>query len=134
MDYEIDDLDKQILSYLLQDSRMAYSEIAKNLLVSPGTIHVRMGKMEKAGIVERATLKLNTHLMGFDIIAFIGLHLEKGGIYDDVIGDLEKIPEVVEAHYTTGTYGIFVKVICKNTQHLREVIKGRIQAIDGFSK
>lgn len=132
--YQIDDLDRAILGHLLKDSRMAYTEIAKNLLVSPGTIHVRMGKMEEAGIVECATLQLNSRLLGFDIVAFMGLHLSKSGTFDTVIPELKKIPEVVEAHYTTGVYGIFLKLVCKNTDHMRDVIKEKIQPIDGIDK
>ena len=132
--YQIDDLDKQILSFLLDDSRMAYTEIAKKLLVSPGTIHVRMAKMEEAGIVERATLRLNSRLLGFDIVAFMGLHLSKGGTFDTVIPELKKVDEVVEAHYTTGVYGIFLKLVCRNTDHMRDVIKEKIQEIKGIDK
>lgn len=132
--YQIDDLDRAILNHLLEDSRMAYTEIAKKLLVSPGTIHVRMGKMETAGIVERATLHLNSRLLGFDIVAFMGLHLSKAGTFDTVIPELKKIPEVIEAHYTTGVYGIFIKLICKNTDHMRDVIKEKIQPIEGIDK
>jgi Lrp/AsnC family transcriptional regulator for asnA, asnC and gidA len=134
VNYQIDDLDRQILSFLMEDSRMAYTEIAKKLLVSPGTIHVRMGKMEAAGIVESATLRLNTRLLGFDIVAFMGLHLGKGGTFESVIPELRKINEVVEAHYTTGVYGIFLKLVCKNTDHMRDVIKEQIQPIEGIEK
>ncbi len=132
--YQIDDLDKAILSILLEDSRTAYTEIAKKLLVSPGTIHVRMGKMEAAGIVECATLRLDSRLLGFDIVAFMGLHLSKGGTFDTVIPELKKIHEVVEAHYTTGVYGIFLKLVCRNTDHMRDVIKEKIQGIEGIDK
>lgn len=132
--YQIDDLDKRILNFLMEDSRMAYTEIAKNLLISPGTIHVRMGKMEDAGIVECATLRLNSRLLGFDIVAFMGLHLSKGGTFDSVIPKLKKIDEVVEAHYTTGVYGIFLKLVCKNTDHMRDVIREKIQQIEGIDK
>ncbi|NND93904.1 MAG: winged helix-turn-helix transcriptional regulator [Flavobacteriales bacterium] len=134
MDYEFDDLDKQILTHLLNDSRMAYTELAKKLLISPGTVHVRMNKMENAGIVERATLKLNPHLLGYDVVAFIGLNFEKAGLYDTVIAQLKQIPEVVEAHYTTGNYGLFIKLICRNTEHLREVLQSKIQLVSGISK
>lgn len=134
MDYELDDLDKQILSFLLEDSRMAYTEIAKKLLVSPGTIHVRMNKMEQSGIVEKATLKLNTKLLGYDVVAYMGLHFEKAGLYDQVIVQLKDIPEVVEAHYTTGNYGLFIKLVCRNTEHLREVLQSKIQSVTGISK
>lgn len=132
-DYQIDSVDRAILGHLLADSRMAFTEIAKKLLVSPGTIHQRMKKMEDAGIVEKATLRMNPGLLGFDIVVFLGLHLSKGS-YDQVLGELMKVDEVVEAHYTTGIYGIFMKMVCKNTAHLRDVLKNKIQSIDGIEK
>ncbi|NNC83644.1 MAG: winged helix-turn-helix transcriptional regulator [Flavobacteriales bacterium] len=134
MEYQIDDLDKRILSFLMADSRMAYTEIAKELLVSPGTIHVRMGKMEKAGIVEKATLKIDFHQLGYDVVAFMGVYLKGGGRYNEAIDELKAVPEVIEAHYTTGAYGLFIKIVCQNTEHLRAVLQEKIQPIEAIDK
>jgi len=129
---DIDNIDREILTYLTKDAKMPYTEIAKKLIVSPGTIHVRIKKLEGLGIIEGATLNIDYAKLGFDLMAFIGIFLAKGSIYKDVIIELNAIPEVIEAHYTTGTYSIFAKIMCKNTKHLRDIINDRIQVINGI--
>lgn len=129
---DIDDLDKDIISILIKDAKTAYTDIAKRLIVSPGTVHVRMKKLEQLGVVQGSFLKIDPAKLGYDLVAFLGVHLRDGSQYNDVIEDLKKIPQVVEAYYTTGQYGIFVKIICKNTQHMREVLNEGIQSIDGI--
>lgn len=130
--YEIDKLDKEILSILVEDAKVPYTEIAQRLIVSAGTIHVRMKRMERLGIVKRATLMLDPVKLGYDLMAFIGIYLVKGSAYNEVIREIDKIPEVIEAHYTTGEYSIFIKIICRNTDHLREVINDKLQPINGI--
>lgn len=129
---EIDNVDVDILSILIENANTPYTDIAKKLVVSAGTIHVRMKKMEKLGIVKNATLVIDPIKLGFDLTAFLGIYLEKGSVYKDVIKELKKIPEVVEAYYTTGAYSIFAKIVCRNTEHLRFVLNDNIQAIDGI--
>jgi len=111
-----------------------HSEIAERLVVSPGTIHVRMKRMEKLGIVKGATLVLDPARIGYDLTAFIGIYLVKGSAYNEVIREINQIPEVVEAHYTTGEYSIFAKIICRNTEHLRIIINEKIQSINGIMR
>ena len=132
--YKIDKLDKEILSILMKDAKVPYTEIAQRLIVSAGTIHVRMKRMEKLGIVKGATLVLDPAKMGYDMMAFIGIYLVKGSAYNEVIEEIDKIPEIVEAHYTTGEYSIFAKIISRNTVHLREVINDKIQTINGIMR
>lgn len=129
--YEIDNLDRKILAFLVKDAKMPYTEIAKNLVVSAGTIHVRMKKLETMGVVKGSTLLLDPVKLGYDLISFIGIYLVKGSVYHEVISELNAIPEIVEAHYTTGSYGIFAKIVCRNTQHLRDIISDKIQGIGG---
>ncbi len=131
---EIDKLDRQILSILMKDAKMPYTDIAKKLFVSGGTVHVRMRKLEQMGAVKEANLKVDHSQLGYDISAFIGIFLDKSSLYDDVIQALEKIPEVVAAHYTTGNYAIFLRIVCKDTDHLREVLSEKIQAIPGIQR
>ena len=119
---DIDQLDKQILAILMQNAKKAYTEIAKQLFVSGGTIHVRMKKLEDAGIVKGYNLSVDYSKLGYDISAFLGIYLDKSSLYDDVAKELEKIPEIVGAHYTTGLYNIFAKVICRDTNPLRHVL------------
>ena len=132
--YQIDNVDRGILSELMINAKVPYTEIANKLIVSAGTIHVRMKKMEEAGIVKNSRLHINHELLGFDLTAFLGIYLEKGSTYTDVIQQLNLIPEIVEAHYTTGVYSIFAKIRCKNTKHMRQILNEEIQSIKGIQR
>ena len=132
--HEIDKLDKQILSILMHNSKTPYTDIAKRLFVSGGTIHVRMNKLVEMGIVQGYNLDIDHTKLGYDICAFLGIYLDKSSLYDDVALELEKIPEIVAAHYTTGLYNIFAKIICRDTDHLREVLHDKIQKISGIQR
>src|SRR5690606_24474007 len=132
--HELDHLDRQILSILMADAKIPYTDIAKQLNVSGGTVHVRMKKLEETGIVEGARLKVDESKLGYDIISFIGIFLEKSSLYEQVINSLIKIPEVVNAYYTTGNYSIFTKVVCKDTNDLRVILGEKIQSIPGIQR
>lgn len=131
---EIDMLDRQILSMLMRNAKKAYTEIAQQLYVSGGTIHVRMNKLTEAGIVKGYHLSIDPSQLGYDICAFLGIYLDKSSLYDEVAAEIEKIPEIVNAHYTTGLYNIFAKIICRDTNHLREVLHDKIQKIPGIQR
>jgi Lrp/AsnC family transcriptional regulator for asnA, asnC and gidA len=130
----LDKVDLQILSILMKDATVPYTDIAKKLLVSGGTIHVRMKKLNEMGVVKGSELIIDPSKMGYDISAFIGVYLEKGSLYHNVAKELGKIPEVVELHYTTGIYSMFAKLVCKNTQNLRDVLNEKIQSIKGIQR
>lgn len=132
--HEIDKLDKQILAILMENAKRAYTDIAQELYVSGGTIHVRMKKLEDAGIVQGYNLTVDHSKLGYDICAFLGIYLDKSSLYDDVAEYLKEIPEIVGAHYTTGLYNIFAKIICKDTAHLKEVLHDKIQNIPGIQR
>jgi Lrp/AsnC family transcriptional regulator for asnA, asnC and gidA len=131
---EIDKLDKQILSILMKDATLPYTEIAKDLSVSGGTVHVRMKKLEELGILKGSHLFINQNKIGYDICAFLGIFLKKGSEYNDAVSRMLEIPEIVELHYTTGQYSMFAKIICRDTQHLRQVLNEKIQAIKGVRR
>jgi Lrp/AsnC family transcriptional regulator, regulator for asnA, asnC and gidA len=131
---ELDKTDMQILSYLMEDAKMPYTEIAKLLYISSGTVHVRMKKMEELGIIKSSNLKVNYEKLGYDITAFIGIYLSKSSLYDAVAKQLEKIPEIVDLHYTTGDYAMFVKIVCRDTRHLREVLHDKIQKVEEITR
>ena len=131
---EIDNVDYKILSLLMEDANMPYTEIGKKIFVSGGTVHVRMKKMEQMGIVKGSQLNIDHAKLGWDISAFLGIYLDKSSLYDDVVKQLEKIPEVVNVHYTTGVYSIFAKIICRDTQHLRQVLHDKIQKVNGIQR
>jgi Lrp/AsnC family transcriptional regulator for asnA, asnC and gidA len=130
----IDQLDKGILSILMKDANESYTKIAKKLHVSGGTVHVRMTKLREMGIVKGANLSIDYAKLGYDISAFLGIYLDKSSLYEEVSAHLEKIPEIVSAHYTTGIYSIFAKIIVKDTNHLRSVLHDKIQKIPGIQR
>ena len=132
--YTIDNLDKQILSILMKDGKTSYAEIGKKLFVSPGTVHVRVKKMERANIIQGTQAKVNDTMLGYKLVCFVGLFLKESNQYDEVNAALEKLDEVVEVHYTTGTYSLFVKLILRDSQHLMEMLHDKIQPIDGVQR
>jgi Lrp/AsnC family transcriptional regulator for asnA, asnC and gidA len=132
--YDIDNVDLKILALLTEDAKMPYTEVAKKVFVSGGTVHVRMRKLEEMGIVEGTTLKMDYSKMGYDITAFLGIYLEKSSLYDQVIKKLYNIPEIVKVHYTTGNYNIFVKLHCRDTNHLKDVLHDKIQKVEGIER
>ncbi|WP_276359176.1 Lrp/AsnC ligand binding domain-containing protein [Daejeonella sp. H1SJ63] len=132
--FELDNLDIQILSILMEDATIPYTEIAKKLIVSGGTIHVRMKKMQDMEIISGSHLIINPQKIGYDICAFLGIYLEKGSQYKDAVESLRKIKEVVELHYTTGSYSMFAKIICRDTNHLRQVLNEDIQGVKGIQR
>ncbi|MCO5230566.1 MAG: Lrp/AsnC ligand binding domain-containing protein [Chitinophagales bacterium] len=131
---DLDKIDMQILSFLMEDAKMPYTEIAKILFISSGTVHVRMKKMEELGVIKSSNLQVNYEKLGYDITAFIGVHLRNSNLYNEVVKKFEEIPEIVDVHYTTGEYSMFVKIICKDTRHLRSVLHEKIQKIDEISR
>ena len=131
---ELDVLDRKILTILMEDAVIPYTEIAKQLDVSAGTIHVRMKKLIDQGVVKGSQLIVDPAVIGYDICAFIGIFLDKGSAYSDVRKHMMNIQEIVELQYTTGVYSIFAKVLCRATNHLREVLNEKIQPIQGIQR
>ena len=131
---ELDDIDSKILSILAMDAKLSYAEIGKKLFVSPGTVHARVKKLFDAKLIKAVSADINYAALGFDITAFLGIYLEKSNMYEGVKAELKKIPEVVDAHYTTGNYSIFAKIICRDTEHLRDILSRKLQAIKGIQR
>ncbi|HNF49607.1 MAG TPA: Lrp/AsnC ligand binding domain-containing protein [Chitinophagales bacterium] len=132
--HTIDDIDLKILSILMKDARKPYTEVAKELFVSAGTVHVRMRKLEEMGLVKSYNVQLDHQKLGYDITAFLGIYLNKSSQYDVVAKQLAAIPEIVDVHYTTGIYSMFVKLICRDTEHLRKVLMEKIQKIEEITR
>ena len=131
---EIDKLDKQILSILMNNAMIPFTEIAKELVVSGGTIHVRMKRLEEMGIIKGSNLVIDPQRIGYDVCAFLGIFLEKGSHYKTAVSSIHEIKEVVELHYTTGAWSMFAKIICRDTAHLRQILNEKIQAIEGIQR
>jgi Lrp/AsnC family transcriptional regulator for asnA, asnC and gidA len=131
--YELDDLDRQILALLMDNAKRPYTELGNKLFVSGGTIHVRMNKLIAAGVVRGQTLAVDHTKLGYDVSAFLGIYLKGSGLYQQAAHYLQGIQEIVSAHYTTGVYSIFARVVCRDTNHLREVLQ-RVQAFEGIQR
>ena len=131
---DIDSTDLRILSLLIENAALPYTEIGKRVFVSGGTVHVRMKKLEQMGIVKGSQLVIDPTKLGWDISAFLGIYLEKSSLYEQVATELESIPEVVNIHYTTGIYSIFIKIVCRDTGHLREILHDKIQKVSGIQR
>lgn len=120
--FKLDKLDHQILDILIEDTRTAFTDIAKQLDISAGTVHVRVRKMEDAGIITGSTLNLNYRKLGYDFVAYVGIFLRKTSQTKFVIERINEIPNVVEAHVPTGKYNVFCKIRAKDTDHAKRVI------------
>ncbi|MCE6989921.1 Lrp/AsnC ligand binding domain-containing protein [Dyadobacter sp. CY323] len=131
---DIDSTDLRILSLLIENAALPYTEIGKRVFVSGGTVHVRMKKLEQMGIVKGSQLVIDPAKLGWDISAFLGIYLDKSSLYEQVATALEGIPEVVNIHYTTGIYSIFLKIVCRDTGHLREILHDKIQKVSGIQR
>ena len=118
----LDEIDHQILDILIDNTRVPFTEISKRLLISAGTVHVRVKKMEDAGIIKGSSLNLDYVKLGYSFIAYVGIFLEKTQKTEYVLGELNKIPYVTVAHITTGKFNIFCKVRARNTKNAKDII------------
>jgi Lrp/AsnC family transcriptional regulator for asnA, asnC and gidA len=132
LEFKMDDLDKRILNKLVVDSRMSYQEIARELVVSGGTIHVRIKKMKEAGIIKGSKLLIDVRKLGFEFHAFVGINLVKARDYSTVLEKLKEFPEVVEVHYTTGQFSLFVKTLSRNAKDFHLFLIEKLQSIQGI--
>ncbi len=134
MKYQIDDIDKKILSYLVKDARIPFLEIARECGISGAAIHQRVKKMEEAGIIEGSHFVVKPRALGLKICAYIGVVLDHAHQYKSVVKELEKIPEITECHFITGNYAFLIKLRCNDHQHLMDVLINTLQNVPGISK
>lgn len=130
----LDKLDLQIIQHMMENAEISYADLGKKLFVSGGTIHVRIKKLQKDGVVKGNRLNANLKLLGYDVIAFIGIYLKESSLYDSVAKELYKMKEVVRLNYTTGNYSMFAEIVCKDITQLREVLHERLQKIKGIER
>lgn len=128
--YNIDKVDRQILTFLIEDARTPFTEIAKKLNISPGTVHGRVKKMEQRRIITGATLSINYDVVGYGFTAYVGLILGRTIDSEKIIKALKDIPEITVANIATGKFSIFCKIRCMNAKHAKDVIF-KINAITG---
>lgn len=128
--YQIDNLDKKILSELLKEAKTPYAQLAQRFDVSAGTIHVRIEKMRQAGIIQGTKVKVEPKVLGFDVCCFVGIYLKSAKDYHPVAAQLEQIPQVLEVFYTTGQYSLLVKVIAPDMERFQDVLINKLQSIE----
>jgi len=130
----IDGIDKEILRALMSDARTPILEISRKIGISGAAIHQRLRKLEKSGIISGSKFIINPKVLGYKTMAFIGIYLDKAISNPEAVKQLQKIPEVLECHYTTGNWSVFIKILCKDNEHLMHLLNKDIQSIKGVSR
>ncbi len=131
---QIDDLDRKILDIITKNARVPYLEVARECNVSGAAIHQRVQRLIKAGVIRGSEFKVDPALVGFRTCAYIGVFLEHPGHYRNIIEEFKRIPEIIECHYTTGNYSLFIKVYTRDNEHLRNILTDKIQIIPGIMR
>ncbi len=131
---KIDGIDKIILNQLMIDARTPILSISREIGISGAAIHQRLRKLEASGLISGSKFIINPKVLGFKTLAFVGIFLDSSSKYKEAIKRLKEIDEVIESHYTTGNYAIFVKILCKDNEHLMQVLNHQIQHIKGVAR
>ena len=130
----IDELDEKILKLITKNARIPFLEVARECGVSGAAFHQRVQRLLNLGVVSGSEFLVNPQKMGYFTCAYMGIHLEKAKYHQQVVAELTKIPEVVECHYVTGSYAIFIKVQTKTNKHLKKLIDEDLQEIEGIAR
>ncbi len=130
----IDNLDKKILNIIMRNARIASKDVAIECGVSRAAIHQRIQRLIDMRVIVGSGYNVNPKKLGYNTCTYVGVRLEKGSMYREVVKELEKIPEVVECHFTTGPYSMLIKVFARDNQHLMELLNDRIQHITGVTE
>ena len=128
---KIDNLDKKILSILSRNARMPFKDVAAECNVSRAAIHQRVQHLIDGNIITGSGFDVNPKSLGYSTCTYVGISLEKGSMYKDVVEELQHIPEVVECHFTTGPYTMMVKLYARDNEQLMELLNGKLQGIHG---
>ena len=133
MGHVLDSLDRKILELIAQDARTPFLEVARACNVSGAAIHQRIQKLVSTGVILGSQFVLNPEKLGYETCAYVGLYLKDPSDFDDVVEKLKEIPEVVECHYTTGGFDMFIKIYALNNHHLLNIIHDKLQPL-GLSR
>ena len=131
---DIDQLDEKILKLITKNARIPFLEVARECGVSGAAIHQRVQRLLNMGVVSGSEFVVNPQKLGYNTCAYMGVYLEKAKFHTQVVDALRNIPEVVECHYTTGQYAIFVKIQTKTNKHLKQLIDAELQDIEGIAR
>ncbi len=129
--HQIDRLDKKILQLISQDARIPFLEVARECNVSGAAIHQRIQKLRNLGIIKGSEFIVDTYKIGYQTCAYIGIVLSDIKKFGAVVAELKRIPEIVECHYATGKYSMFIKIYAKDNRHLLQIILEHLTLIDG---
>jgi Lrp/AsnC family transcriptional regulator for asnA, asnC and gidA len=128
---KIDNLDRQILDIITRNARIPSKDVAVECGVSRAAIHQRIQRLIDLNVITGSGYNVNPKVLGFRTCTYIGVTLEKGSMYKRVVAEIEKIPEVVECHFTTGPYTMLCKLYARDNEHLMELLNSKIQEIPG---
>jgi len=131
---DIDGLDEKILKLITKNARIPFLEVARECGVSGAAIHQRVQRLLNIGVLKGSEFVVSPEKLGYNTSAFMGIYLDKAKYHIQVVEALRKIPEIVECHYTTGQYAIFVKIQTKTNKHLKQIIDQEFQGIDGIAR
>ena len=131
--YHLDAVDKQIIDMLMDNAKSSLAQISKQVGISTTAVHQRIKKLENAEVIENSVSQLNPRKIGYKVVSYIGVFLDQPSFYQDAVKALKEINEVVEAHYTTGNYTVFLKVYCKDNDHLMKILN-KIQKLKGVTR
>jgi len=131
---DIDALDEKILKLITQNARIPFLEVARECGVSGAAIHQRVQRLFNIGVVQGSEFIVNPIKLGYNTCAYMGIYLDKAKYHRQVVDALRGIPEIVECHYTTGQYAIFIKIQTKNNIHLKQIIDNELQEIEGIAR
>lgn len=127
----IDDLDRQILDIITKNARIPYLEVARECGVSGAAIHQRVQRLIRIGVIKGSEFIVDPALVGLKTCAFVGVFLDSPSRSKDTINMFKDIPEIIECHYTTGNYSLFIKVYARDNEHLRNILSDKIQSVEG---
>lgn len=130
---QLDDVDLKILDIISKNARIPFKDVAAEVGVSRAAVHQRVNRMIDLNVIVGSGYHIDPKKIDFKTCTYIGVFLEKGSLYSTVAEQLRMIPEIVECHYTTGQYAIFVKVYAKDNEHLRDILSDKIQKIAGVA-
>lgn len=131
---QIDSLDKKIIKMITRNARIAYLEVARECNVSGAAIHQRIQKLTKLGVITGSKFTIEPKKIGYKTCAYMGIFLEQASLYNDVLKELKKIPEITQCHFTTGNYSVFIKIFARDNEHLKSVLSDKIQLISGIAR
>lgn len=130
---QIDELDKKILSLIMENARTPFLEVARECNVSGAAIHQRVQKLQNMGVIKGSEFIINPSKIGYMTCAYVGIFLKDAAYFDEVVAQMKQIPQIVECHYTTGKYSIFIKIYAKSNEHMKYILHDRLQSIQGIS-